>query len=162
MRISLREVLLLSAAAAAVLAGCGGKALEPKVARPLPKLPEGAGPMDPGPPGELTSTGSGLYYRILREGKGHKPRKLNSVFAHYRGWLDSGEEFDSSYKDNGNPIEFRLDSVIRGWTEGLQLVGEGGMIELEIPPELGYGAGGMGGIPPNATLHFIVEPKKVR
>ena len=120
--------------------------------------------MDPDPPAELklTSTGSGLYYRILRQGSGPKPRTDHSVRVHYQGWLDSGKEFDSSYKEGGGPIEFPLTGVIRGWTEGLQLVAEGGMIELEIPPELAYGANAMGDIPPNSTLHFIVELKKVR
>lgn len=127
----------------------------------LPPLPPGAGEMDPDAPAELTPTGSGLYYRILRQGDGKKPKASNAVLAHYKGWLDSGKEFDSSYK-RGAPIDFRLDGVIPGWTEGMQLVGEGGMIELEIPPDLGYGARGAGGsVPPNATLHFIVELKKV-
>ena len=75
----------------------------------------------------------------------------------YRGWLDNGQEFDSSYK-RGEPITFPLNGVIPGWTEGMQLVGAGGMIELEIPSELGYGKrGSPGSIPPDATLHFIVE-----
>ena len=80
----------------------------------------------------------------------------------YKGWLNDGHEFDSSYKV-GKPITFRLDQVIKGWGEGVQLVGEGGMIELEIPPELGYGRQGMpGSIPPQATLHFIVELVRIR
>ncbi len=77
--------------------------------------------------------------------------------VHYRGWLDDGKEFDSSYKRN-DPATFPLNRVIPGWTEGMQLVGKGGMIELEIPSELGYGAAGSpGAIPPNARLHFLVE-----
>jgi FKBP-type peptidyl-prolyl cis-trans isomerase len=82
------------------------------------------------------------------------------VKVHYRGWLMQGglaTEFDSSYQ-RGQPNTFGLNQVIKGWAEGLQLVGEGGMIELEIPPKLGYGARGAGqAIPPNATLHFVVE-----
>ena len=80
---------------------------------------------------------------------------------HYKGWLDNKKEFDSSYK-RGEEISFPLNMVIPGWTEGLQLVGEGGMIELEIPSELGYGKRGAGNaIPPNSTLHFLVELKKI-
>lgn len=108
------------------------------------------------------TTASGLKYRVLRVGEGKKPTASDSVLAHYRGWLDDGTEFDSSYK-GGEPIEFPLNGVIAGWTEGLQLIGEGGMIELEIPSELGYGAqGAPGAIPPNSTLHFDVELIEVR
>ena len=78
----------------------------------------------------------------------------------YKGWLDSGKIFDSSYT-RGEPASFGLNEVVRGWTEGLQFVSEGGMIELEIPAELGYGAQSPPGIPPNSTLHFIVEMIKV-
>lgn len=106
---------------------------------------------------EFTTTDSGLKYRVLRAGEGVKPAKTDLVTVHYKGWLDSGQEFDSSYK-RGEPTSFPLNRVIAGWTEGMQLVGEGGMVELEIPSKLGYGAAGAGGvIPPNATLHFLVE-----
>jgi len=125
-------------------------------------LARGAGAAEPGPvdkdaPEEFTKTPSGLKYRIRRKSDGDKPSAANSVTVHYRGWLDDGKEFDSSYKRN-EPITFGLKQVIPGWTEGMQLVGKGGMIELEIPSKLGYGAAGAGGvIPPNATLHFLVE-----
>ncbi|MFN9221597.1 MAG: FKBP-type peptidyl-prolyl cis-trans isomerase, partial [Planctomyces sp.] len=90
------------------------------------------------------------------------PAASQSVEVHYHGWLDGGRVFDSSYQ-RGKTISFGLNQVIRGWTEGMQLVGEGGMIELEIPSDLGYGARGAGGvIPGNATLHFLVELIKVR
>ncbi len=83
--------------------------------------------------------------------------RANSVVASYKGWLDNGKEFDSSYK-RGKPLEFPLRRVIPGWTEGLQLIGKGGMIELEIPSNLGYGPMGFPpDIPPNARLHFLVE-----
>ena len=75
---------------------------------------------------------------------------------HYKGWFDDKSIFDSSYR-KGETISFPLDGVIKGWTEGMQLIGKGGMIELEIPYELGYGERGRGPIPPKATLHFIVE-----
>jgi FKBP-type peptidyl-prolyl cis-trans isomerase FkpA len=115
------------------------------------------GPADKDAPKEFQTTDSGLKYRILRKSDGKKPARASTVKVHYKGWLDDGKEFDSSYKRN-EPIEFPLNQVIPGWTEGMQLVGKGGMIELEIPSKLGYGAQGAGGvIPPNATLHFIVE-----
>jgi FKBP-type peptidyl-prolyl cis-trans isomerase FkpA len=116
------------------------------------------GPTDKDAPKEFTKTESGLKYKILRKSDGKKPTARNSVTCHYRGWLDSGKEFDNSYKRN-EPATFRLGGVIKGWTEGLQLVGEGGMIELEIPGKLGYGPGGNpdAGIAPDATLHFVVE-----
>ncbi len=115
------------------------------------------GPVDDDAPEEFTETESGLKYRILRKSGGEKANPNNTVTVNYRGWLDDETEFDSSYK-RGEPISFPLRGVIPGWTEGMQLVGVGGMIELTIPPELGYGQRGAGAaVPPNATLHFIVE-----
>ena len=107
--------------------------------------------------GDFQSTPSGLKYKIVKPGNDKKPKPTDTVLCHYKGWLDNGKVFDSSY-DRGQPIDFPLNGVIAGWTEGLQLIGEGGEIELEIPSELGYGASGAGAdIPPNATLHFKVE-----
>lgn len=126
--------------------------------------PSGAEPgaVDADAPEEFTATDSGLKYRIRRKSDGKKPTAADSVVAHYRGWLDDGKEFDSSYK-RGEPTPFPLSGVIPGWTEGLQLIGEGGMIELEIPSNLGYGDRGFPpDIPPGATLHFIVELVKVQ
>jgi FKBP-type peptidyl-prolyl cis-trans isomerase len=114
------------------------------------------GPVDKDAPEEFTTTESGLKYRIRRKSGGDKPRRANFVTVHYRGWLDDGTEFDSSYKSD-EPATFPLNRVIPGWTEGMQLVGKGGMIELVIPAKLGYGAAGKGPIPPNARLHFLVE-----
>ena len=106
---------------------------------------------------ELTTTASGLKYRILREGTGNKPKPTSRVTVHYQGWLTSGEPFDGSY-GRGEPATFGLNGVIAGWTEGLQLVGEGGMIQLVIPGDLAYGKRGS---PPkigaDATLVFVVE-----
>lgn len=122
-----------------------------------PELPSGAGPIDAAAPTAFTMTDSGLKYRILREGKGAKPSARQQVEVHYHGWLDDGSVFDSSYRRKES-IAFGLNQVIAGWTEGMQLVGSGGMIELEIPSNLGYGArGAPGAIPPHATLHFLVE-----
>jgi FKBP-type peptidyl-prolyl cis-trans isomerase len=129
---------------------------------PLPKMPEGAGKTDANAPLTFSKTPSGLQYRILRQGTGEKPKATNKVRVNYHGWLDDGKVFDSSYQRR-EPISFGLNQVIPGWTEGMQLVGEGGMIELWIPSNLGYGArGAPGAIPPNATLHFLVELLQVQ
>ena len=123
----------------------------------FPELPQGVGKIDNDAAKTFTTTDSGLNYRILRAGDGAKPTARQSVEVHYHGWLDNKNVFDSSYK-RGESISFPLNRVIAGWTEGMQLVGKGGMIELEIPPKLGYGAQGAGAaVPPNATLHFLVE-----
>lgn len=107
------------------------------------------------------TTSSGLKYRILKNGKGRKPNANSTVTCHYKGWLDNGKEFDSSY--GGTAATFPLNGVIKGWTEGLQLIQEGGMLELEIPSSMGYGPkGSPPTIPPNATLHFDIELFKVR
>jgi FKBP-type peptidyl-prolyl cis-trans isomerase FkpA len=128
----------------------------------LPTLPAGAGAPDKDAPKSFTATPSGLKYRVLRKGAGAAPKATNTVKVHYHGWLDNGKKFDSSY-ERKEPISFGLNQVIKGWTEGMQLVGTGGMIELEIPAELGYGARGAGrDVPPNATLHFLVELLEVQ
>ena len=129
---------------------------------PHPQLPKGAGSIDADAPKTFQKTASGLQYRILRKGAGANPKASNTVKVNYHGWLDDGKVFDSSYK-RGEPIEFGLNQVIAGWTEGMQLVGKGGMIELVIPSNLGYGKRGAGGvIPGDATLHFLVELLDVR
>lgn len=116
--------------------------------------------VDADAPTDFSTTPSGLKYRVLRKGDGTNPRASDSVTVHYKGWLDSGKVFDTSYSKA--PVSFALREVVAGWTEGLQLVNEGGMIELEIPSQLGYGENSPPGIPPNSTLHFIVELIKVR
>jgi len=125
---------------------------------PHPTLPKGAGAIDADAPKTFTSTPSGLRYRVLRKGAGANPKATSKVKVHYHGWLDNGSVFDSSYT-RGESIDFPLNQVIPGWTEGMQLVGQGGMIELVIPSNLGYGKRGTPGgpIPPDATLHFLVE-----
>ena len=123
----------------------------------FPELPTGAGKIDEKAPKTFTSTPSGLKYRVLRKGSDDKPIATNRVKVNYHGWLAGGKVFDSSYR-RGEPIAFPLNGVIKGWTEGMQQVGEGGMIELEIPAKLGYGDRGAGAdIPGGATLHFLVE-----
>jgi len=129
---------------------------------PHPQLPAGAGAIDAAAPKAFATTGSGLQYRVLRKGAGASPKATNTVKVNYHGWLDDGKVFDSSYQ-RGEAIEFPLNGVIPGWTEGMQLVGQGGMIELLIPANLGYGVRGAPPvIPPNATLHFLVELLEVR
>lgn len=128
----------------------------------FPTLPKGAGPIDKDAAADFTTTGSGLKYRILRAGKGEKPTATKTVEVNYHGWLGNGKVFDSSYS-RGQSISFPLNRVISGWTEGMQLVGEGGMIELEIPSQLGYGSrGAPPDIPGGATLHFLVELLKTK
>jgi FKBP-type peptidyl-prolyl cis-trans isomerase FkpA len=105
------------------------------------------------------TTASGLIYEDVTEGSGAAARAGQSVSVHYTGWLTDGRKFDSS-KDRNAPFEFSLGAgmVIRGWDEGVQGMKVGGVRKLTIPPELGYGARGAGGvIPPNATLVFEVE-----
>ena len=129
---------------------------------PFPELPKGAGRIDQDAAKTFTETKSGLTYRILRQGAGAAPKATNSVRVHYHGWLDNGKVFDSSYRRNED-ISFGLNQVIKGWTEGMQLVGAGGMIELQIPSDLGYGnRGAPPDIPPKATLHFLVELIEVK
>lgn len=104
-------------------------------------------------------TGSGLQYREIKAGTGKQPGPTDEVTVHYQGTFINGKEFDSSYK-RGEPISFPLDGVIAGWTEGLQLMKEGGKAELVIPQDLAYGRG-RPGIPPYQTLVFQVELIKV-
>jgi FKBP-type peptidyl-prolyl cis-trans isomerase FklB len=100
---------------------------------------------------------SGLQYKILRKGTGTSPKATDTVKCHYKGTTIDGEEFDSSYK-RGEPATFALNRVIKGWTEGLQLMKEGGKWEFVIPPELAYGEMGSGPhIGPNEVLIFEVE-----
>ncbi len=102
-------------------------------------------------------TASGLMYKIEAPGAGEKPTASNTVKVHYEGKFLDGKVFDSSIQ-RGQPIEFPLSGVIKGWTEGMQLVARGGKIQLLIPPALGYGEQGYpGAIPPNSWLQFYVE-----
>ncbi|MBO7428751.1 MAG: FKBP-type peptidyl-prolyl cis-trans isomerase [Paludibacteraceae bacterium] len=105
----------------------------------------------------VIETPSGLQYEILKMGDGTKPNSVNSrVKVHYAGTLMDGKEFDSSYK-RGEPAEFELKNVIKGWTEGLQLMPVGSKFKFYIPSDLGYGEHGQGPIPAYSTLIFEVE-----
>lgn len=104
----------------------------------------------------VKSTASGLQYEVVKEGKGAKPKATDVVRVHYEGKLVDGTVFDSS-RQRGQPIEFPLNRVIPGWTEGLQLMPVGSRYKFIIPANLGYGEEGAGPIPPNAVLLFDVE-----
>jgi FKBP-type peptidyl-prolyl cis-trans isomerase FkpA len=106
-----------------------------------------------------TITPSGLQIEEIKVGTGHEAKPGTTVSVHYTGWLTSGKKFDSS-KDRKQPFGFKLGGgqVIRGWDEGVEGMKVGGIRKLTIPPALGYGARGAGGvIPPDATLVFEVE-----
>lgn len=105
----------------------------------------------------VTVLPSGLQYKVITEGKGRKPGRTDRVKCHYLGTFPDGTKFDSSY-DRGEPAVFGVNQVIAGWTEALQLMGEGSKWELYIPYNLGYGEhGAPGAIPPYSTLVFTVE-----
>jgi len=113
---------------------------------------------------KIVVTKSGLKYEDTKEGTGAAAMKGATVDVHYTGWLKDGTKFDSS-KDSGKPFSFTLGAgmVIKGWDEGVQGMKVGGVRKLIIPPELGYGARGAGGvIPPNAELTFEVELLKIK
>ncbi len=109
----------------------------------------------------VVETESGLQYMIVQEGSGISPEPNDTVEINYRGTLVNGEEFDSSY-ERGETAVLPLNRVIKGWTEGMQYVKEGGRINLYIPYDLAYGQRGTGPIPGYSTLIFEVELVKVR
>lgn len=113
---------------------------------------------------ETVTTKTGLQYVDIKVGEGDMPKLGDTVVVHYTGWLEDGTKFDSSV-DRGEPFEFSigLGQVISGWDEGVGTMRVGGVRKLIIPPDLGYGAGGAGGvIPANATLIFEVELLEIR
>lgn len=112
-------------------------------------------------PGVVTLP-SGLQYQVLREGNGRRPNASDQVECHYEGTLINGQVFDSSYR-RGETATFGLNQVIKGWTEGLQLMQEGAKYRFFIPYSLAYGERGAGqSIPPYAALIFDVELIKVK
>lgn len=143
------------------LAGClGGKAhmgVGLVVFLSLALLPSACGSQASG--GDVITTASGLQYIEVQEGTGVAPKVGQTVYVHYRGTLQDGTQFDSSY-DRGAPLSFVLGTgrVIAGWDEGIALMKVGGKAKLTIPPELGYGSREIPGvIPANSTLIFEVE-----
>jgi FKBP-type peptidyl-prolyl cis-trans isomerase len=104
-----------------------------------------------------STTTSGLKYIVLKQGSGAKPLATNNVKVHYTGMFLDGEVFDSSVQ-RGETIDFGLNQVIKGWTEGVQLMPEGSKYKFYIPSQLAYGERGAGGvIPPNSDLIFEIE-----
>ena len=110
---------------------------------------------------DITTTDSGLQYEVLVTGGGATPGPTDTVSAHYHGTFEDGRVFDSSV-ERGEPIDLPVNGVIAGWQEALQIMKEGDKWRLVVPPELGYGAAGVGPIPGNTTLIFEVELIKVR
>ncbi len=106
-------------------------------------------------------TDSGLQYKVITEGTGKSPKATDVVEVNYEGKLIDGTVFDSSY-ERGEPIEFPLNQVISGWTEGVQLMKEGAKYEFYIPSDMAYGEAGSQGIDPNSTLIFTVELLEVK
>ena len=104
----------------------------------------------------VVTTDSGLQYEMVTEGSGESPGPMDMVRVHYEGQLINGTVFDSSY-ERDEPVEFHLYRVIPGWSEGLQMMREGGKAILYIPPDIAYGERGIGEIGPNAVIIFHVE-----
>ena len=103
----------------------------------------------------VLATASGLLYEIVQPGKGDYPKATDLVKVNYTGTFIDGKKFDSS--PSTGPVEFRLNEVVSGWTEGIQKINKGGKLRLYVPAELAYGEAGRSGIPPNSTLVFDVE-----
>ena len=146
-----------------LLVGCAAE----KPPAPAPPEPPDTIRIEPGAadadaPQEYTTTDSGLKYRILRKSDGKKPTEDSVIRFHYRGTLPDGTIFDSSYGKFGHAAQLPIKQLVKGFIEGMQLIGEGGMIEMTLPPELGYGPEIVGQIPANSTLHFIAELIEVK
>jgi peptidylprolyl isomerase len=135
---------------------------QPQIAQVTEKKPTPSKPMSD-EDNKVVTTPSGLKYEVIKAGDGATPKTGQTVVVHYTGTLEDGTKFDSS-RDRGQPFSFKLGvgQVIKGWDEGLSTMKVGDRRKLIIPPELGYGARGAGGvIPPNATLIFDVELLKI-
>ena len=163
----LSSVIILLMAAALLVMACrnGSTPTQAHIVAPIGEegsLGEGVGGADL--EGKTTITSSGLKYRDLVVGTGEAAVAGMTAVVHYTGWLSDGTMFDSSL-DRGVPFEFTLGAgrVIRGWDEGVPTMKIGGIRELIIPPDLGYGELGAGGvIPPDATLRFEIKLLELR
>ena len=146
-------VLMLGVLVVEAMSGC-----RPQTLPPAPPVRLGPNVLDEDAPREFATTASGLKFRVLRKSDQPRPTVHGLVVVHYRGRLKDGTVFVNSY-EGGKPQQIALASTIRGWQEGLQLVGRGGLIELEIPPHLGYGEAGFRefSIPANAVLRYRIE-----
>lgn len=160
------KLQITEAASGPILQAFFGKLMEKKAAS---SLAEGQTWLaENGKKTGVKTTASGLQYEVMREGTGPKPTAANTVKVHYHGTTTNGKVFDSSV-DRGQPVEFPLNGVIPGWTEGVQLMSVGSKYKFFIPGNLAYGARPPqgSGIAPNATLIFEVElleilPEKVK
>ena len=143
-----------------LIACCG---CQPQPLPPVAPLRFGPNAVDADAPKEFSTTASGLRYRILRKSDQVRPTVSGIVVVHYRGRLTDGTVFVNSY-EGGKPQQVALSKTIRGWQEGLQLIGRGGLIDLEIPSDLAYGEAGFVdfSIPPNAVLRYRIELVDVR
>ncbi len=153
-------LLLVAALAAGCASGYGSKTASTEGSAPAAAAPAGTAVIE----GKMHKLASGLLYEDLVVGNGKMADPGLQVSVHYTGWLTDGTKFDSSH-DRNQPLQFTLGQgeVIRGWDEGVKGMRVGGKRKLTIPPDLGYGSRGAGGvIPPNATLVFEVELLGVR
>ncbi|MBM4074591.1 MAG: FKBP-type peptidyl-prolyl cis-trans isomerase, partial [Planctomycetes bacterium] len=116
-----------------MIAGCDDSSSTTQKTALGPVIP---GPVDADAPEEFTTTESGLKYRIRRKSEGKKPTLFDQVTIHMRGWLDNEEIFQTSYGTGGTPGKFAVKLLPQGVKDGIQHIGEGGMIELEVPPNL--------------------------
>ena len=155
---TIRFNVILALAAALCLPGCD-KNEQKAGAKNDGSTPPGPTAVSPkGQTNEMTTTGSGLKYQVMKRGAGAvSPKASDTVKVHYHGTLLDGTVFDSSV-ERGQPISFPLNRVIPGWTEGVQLMKVGDKFKFEIPPNLAYGPNSPSPkIPPNSTLVFEVE-----
>lgn len=160
--------VFLAIIAVPAIAGCGNRQSAQQPAQPTVTAPPALAPppspaaqpaAKPAKPGEEVTTASGLKYKDAKVGAGQEVVAGDTVKVNYKGWLDNGKVFDSSKKPGREPFGFTVGAgqVIKGWDEGVVGMKVGGVRELTVPANLGYGDQDMDIIPPNSTLHFSVE-----